>query len=302
MKQMKSVFTKILFFFLVTINLIDAQNKLAYTLKVGDHFKVKQVANQDIFQNMYGQKHVMKNLLEGDFSFVVEDVDDSLYGLKFKFDRFKMSSSSNLIGEIMSVNTDDTVTDDDIEGEIFSELVSVNLTMTLYKNGKIKSTEGSYELISKIVNAVGAIDELTKEVMRESIKGEFSNENIAMSFEQITYIYPNKTIAIGGTCKNNFEDKLSSKNTWPLNSITKEGVNITEESSVIFKNTDVDVEMNLNGDMTSNLTTSPETGFVKTMTTSSTVKDNSIVHNMDGLEVPTTIISNVTYKIEKHVQ
>ncbi|TXE20010.1 hypothetical protein ES692_01755 [Psychroserpens burtonensis] len=299
---MKAVFTKILVVFLVTISLINAQNNLAYNLKVGDQFKVKQVANQDIVQDMNGQKHIMKNLLEGDFSFVVEDVNDSLYGLKFKFDRFKMLSSSNRIGEIMSINTNDTVTDDDIEGKIFSQLVSVNLTMTMYKNGKIKSIEGSDELISKMVNAVGALDELTKEVMRESMKGEFSNESLAMSFEQMTYIYPNETIAIGDTWKNNFEGELSSKNTWTLNSITHDGVNITGESSVIFKNTDADVEMNLNGDMSSNLTTSPETGFVKTMTTSSTVKGNSIMHNMDDLEVPTTIISNVTYKTEKHVQ
>ncbi|WP_028873396.1 DUF6263 family protein [Psychroserpens burtonensis] len=299
---MKAVFTKILVVFFVTISLINAQNNLAYNLKVGDQFKVKQVANQDIVQDMNGQKHIMKNLLEGDFSFVVEDVNDSLYGLKFKFDRFKMLSSSNRIGEIMSINTNDTVTDDDIEGKIFSQLVSVNLTMTMYKNGKIKSIEGSDELISKMVNAVGALDELTKEVMRESMKGEFSNESLAMSFEQMTYIYPNETIAIGDTWKNNFEGELSSKNTWTLNSITHDGVNITGESSVIFKNTDADVEMNLNGDMSSNLTTSPETGFVKTMTTSSTVKGNSIMHNMDDLEVPTTIISNVTYKTEKHVQ
>ena len=299
---MKSFFISVLVAFIVTASQVNAQTSLAYKLEVGDQFKVKQVANQDIVQDMNGQKHEMKNLLEGDFTFIVEEVNDTLYGLTFKFDRFKMISTSNLIGEIISVNTNDKITDDDIEGKIFAQLVKVDLAMKMYKNGKIKSIVGSNELISKMVNAVGDIDEFTKEVMKESMKSEFSNESLAKSFEQMTYIYPLETVKIGDTWENNFEGELSSKNTWTLKSITDNDIIITGESIVNFLNKDVDVEMNLKGDMTSNLTTSKETGFVKTMTTTSTVKGNSIMHNMNDLKVPTTIISNVTYKIEKHVQ
>jgi hypothetical protein len=299
---MKSFFISVLVAFIVTASQVNAQTSLAYKLEVGDQFKVKQVANQDIVQDMNGQKHEMKNLLEGDFTFIVEEVNDTLYGLTFKFDRFKMISTSNLIGEIISVNTNDKITDDDIEGKIFAQLVKVDLAMKMYKNGKIKSIVGSNELISKMVNAVGDIDEFTKEVMKESMKSEFSNESLAKSFEQMTYIYPLETVKIGDTWENNFEGELSSKNTWTLKSIADNDIIITGESIVNFLNKDVDVEMNLKGDMTSNLTTSKETGFVKTMTTTSTVKGNSIMHNMNDLKVPTTIISNVTYKIEKHVQ
>jgi hypothetical protein len=178
----------------------------------------------------------------------------------------------------------------------------VDLAMTKYKNGKIKSIEGSNQLISKMVNAIGGMDLFTKEVMRESMKGEFSNESRAKSFEQMTYIYSEKTVKIGDTWENNFEGDLSSKNTWTIDRITKNGFIITGESIVNFLNEDANVEMKLKGNMTSNLITSKETGFVKTKTTTSTVKENSIMRNMNDLKVPTTIISNVTYKIEKHVQ
>ncbi|MEM5564433.1 DUF6263 family protein [Psychroserpens sp. AS72] len=299
---MKPFFTTILVAFIATTSVLNAQTSLTYNLQVGDQFKIKQVANQDIVQDMNGQKHEMKNLLEGDFTFIVEEVNDSLYGLKFKFDRFKMVSSSNLIGEIISVNTNDSIADDDIEGKIFAQLVTVDLAMDMYKNGKIKSIEGSNELISKMVNAVGDIDEFTKEVMKESMKGEFSNESLSKSFEQMTYIYPNTTVNIGDSWENDFEGDLSSKNTWTLDNITDDEIIITGKSSVIFLNKDADVEMNLNGDMTSNLIISKETGFVKTMTTTSAVEGNSIMHKMNDLKVPTTITSNITYKIEKHVQ
>ncbi|WP_040278064.1 DUF6263 family protein [Psychroserpens damuponensis] len=299
---MKPFFLTILVAIISTTSALNAQVSLTYNLKVGDQFKVKQVANQDILQDMNGQKHEMKNVLEGDFTFIVEEVNDSLYGIKFKFDRFKMVSTSNLIGDIISVNTNDNVAEDDIEGKIFAQLVTVDLSMDMYKNGKIKSIEGSNELISKMVNAVGDLDEFTKEVMKESMKGEFSNESLSKSFEQMTYIYPSSTVNIGDSWENNFEGDLSSKNTWTLDSYTDKDIFITGKSSVIFTNKDADVEMNLNGDMTSNLIITKETGFVKSMTTTSTVEGNSIMRKMNNIKVPTTITSNITYKIEKHVQ
>jgi hypothetical protein len=299
---MKSVFSKILVVLITTTNLMYAQTKLSYNLKVGDQFKMEQVANQDVAQDMNGKKHEMKNLIEGDFTFVVEAVNDSLYTLKFKFDRFKMVSTSSLMGEILSVNTAANIAEDDIEGKIFAELVKVNLTMMMYKNGKIKFIEGSNALISQMISAVGDIDDFTKEVMKESMKGEFSNESLAMSFEQMTFLYPNETVKIGDTWNNNFKGELSSNNTWTLKNITNDDVNITGVSIVNFFNKDTDVGMKLKGDMTSNLTTSLKTGFIKTMTTTSTVIGNSIMHRMNDLKIPTTISSNITYKIKKHVQ
>ena len=299
---MKSFFITVLLSCTAATSLINAQTNLVYNLKIGDHFKVSQVAKQDIVQNMNGQKHEVKNLLEGDFTFIVEDLNYSIYGLSFKFDRFKMVSSSNLVGEIISINTNDSIADDDIEGKIFAQLINVNLVMAMYKNGKIKSIEGSNQLISKMVNTIGDLDEFTKEVMKESMKDEFSNESLAQSFEQMTYIYPEKAVNIGDTWKNNFEGDLSSKNTWTLDSMTNNDFIITGESLVNFLNKDTDVEMKLKGNMTSNLIISKETGFIKIMTTTSTVKGDSVMRDMNDLKVPTTIISNVTYKIEKHVQ
>lgn len=300
---MKSFLIRILVVFVVTTNYATAQTNLAYNLKVGDQFKVHQVANQDIVQEMNGQKHEMQNLLEGDFTFTIDEVNDSIYGIKFKFDRFKMLSTSNLVGELINVNTNDSVIDDtDIQGKIFSQLIKTDLYMEMYRNGKIKSIDGSKQLVDNMINSAGDFDEFTKELMKESMNKEFSNESLAKSFEQMTYIYPTEAIKKGDTWKNSFEGELSSENVWTLESILNDDVNISGESTISFINQDDDVEMNLTGDMTSNLVTSLETGFVKTMTTHSVAKGNSIMHKMNDLEVPTSITSNITYKIEKHVQ
>jgi hypothetical protein len=299
---MKFIFYKVFVIFIVASNCLKAQNKLAYELTIGEQFKVHQIAKQVIQQDMSGQKHELNNLIESDFLFIVESANDSLYRLGFTFNRFKMVSSSNLIGEVISVNTDEDITEDNIEGKIFAQIVNVNLVMNMYKNGKIKSVEGSDKLISKMVDVLGNVDLLTKEVMRESMKKEFSNKSLASSFEQMTYIYPIHAVNIGDTWTNTFTGDLSSLNTWTLESITKDDINITGTSSVSFKTSDTDVDMILDGEMTSSIKTSTSTGFAKIMTTSSFVKGNSIMHTMNNLKVPTTITSNITYKIEKHVQ
>jgi len=278
---MKLFITKILVAFIATTNILSAQTDLAYNLKVGDEFKVHQVANQDIVQDMNGQKHEMKNLLEGDFTFI---------------------STSNLMGELFNVNTENPVKEDDIQAKIFAQLVKTDLSMVMYTNGKIKSVEGSEALINNMINAAGDFDDFTKELMKESMKKEFSNESLAISFEQMTYIYPSSRVSNGDTWKNKFEGELSSENTWTLSNINKDDVDIKGISTITFKTSDDDIDMNLTGDMTSDLITSLETGFVKTMSTQSVAKGNSILHNMNDLEVPTSITSNITYKVEKHVQ
>ena len=299
---MKSFLATFLVTFLVTTNFITAQTSLAYKLKVGDQFKVKQVAEQDIVQDMDGSKHEMKNLLEGDFTFTVMAVSDSIYNIKFKFDRFKMLSTSNLAGEIININSNDSIADDDIEGKIFAQLVKTDLSMSMYKNGKIKAVMGSKKLINNMINSAGEFDDFTKELMKEAIGKEFSNESLAKSFEQMTYIYPSEKTTIGGTWNNEFKGDMSTENTWTLKSITNDDVAIDGESTLVFNTLDEDVTMTLTGHMTSNIVTSLSTGFVKTMTTTSVAEGNSVFPNMGNTEVPTTITSNITYTVEKYVQ
>lgn len=295
---MKSIFTFIILT-ITSINIASSQSKLEYDLKVGDTFKVQQTANQDIVQEMTGSTHEMTNVIKGDYTFVVEDVNDSLFKIKFRFDYFKMSTTSNLLGEILSVDTSDEVAEDDIQGKIFAELIKTDLYMNMYRDGKIKSVEGTEQLINNMVDAAGEFDDFTKELMKESVRSEFGNESLAESFEQMTYIYSNTPVKTGDSWTNKFEGDLSANNIWTLDKTVDDDAIISCESEVVFKTNDNDIEMNLKGDMTSNLVVSLNTGFIKTMTNTSTYSGMSIMNEM---QVPTSITSNVDYKIEKNVQ
>ncbi|MBO6607059.1 DUF6263 family protein [Psychroserpens sp.] len=298
---MKSIYTLIIVL-IIPILSINAQTKLEYKLKVGDVFKIEQVAEQDIVQDMNGSKHEMKNLIEGDFTFEVESVSDSLYGITFRFDRFKMTSTSNLLGEIISVDTSQDVADDDIQGKIFSQLVATDLMMYMYKNGEVKAVDGAQQLIENMVNSAGDFDAFTKELMKESVKTEFGNENLSNSFEQMTFIYPDNVVESGDSWTNKFEGELASENVWTLKEQKEGEAIISGESKVIFNSIDDSIEMNLTGVMTSDVRASLKSGFISSMTTTSTCTGNSILKDMNGTQMPTTITSNVTYKIVKNVQ
>lgn len=298
---MKSFFTTIFLLF-TTLTLVQAQTKLEYKLNVGDVFKVEQVAEQDIVQDMNGSKHEMKNQIEGDFTFTVETISDSLYGMKFRFDRFKMISTSNLLGEIISIDTNKEVAEGDIQGKIFSQLVSTDLFMYMYKNGEVKVVEGAETLIENMVNSAGDFDDFTKELMKEAVKTEFGNENLSNSFEQMTFIYPNNLVKNGDTWQNKFEGELASDNVWTLKDQIDGEALITCESKVIFNSVDDSIEMKLTGVMTSDVKASLDSGFISSMSSSSTCTGNSIMKDMNGTQLPTTITSNVTYKVVKNVQ
>lgn len=298
---MKSLAVKLLVVFSCGLLSGQAQINLAYTLKQGDHFKIFQKADQNIVQDMEDTTHIMKNSVEGDFSFHVISVNDSVIHVNFKFDRFKMNSTSNLAGNIMSVNTAD-LSNTDMQDKLFSGLTKTTLKMVLYRNGKIKSISGSEQLISKMVDAAGDVDDFTKALMKEAMKTEFGNASLSHNFEQLTYIYPLNSVKVGDSWKNTFKGDLSSENTWTLKSLNQGIYKISGKSKVHFNTNDENISMDLEGTMISAVETYSSNGFIKSMETSSSASGLSTMKSMQGVKLPTTVNTKTTYKTETYVQ
>lgn len=287
---------------LVITTFCNAQNSLMYNLSVGDSFTVTQSTTQDIVQDMNGAKHEMKNVMNADFSFIVEKVTDSLYDIKFRFNNFKMASSSNLYGEIMTIDTTIDAPEEDIQAQIFSQLVYTELNMKMYKNGKIKVIEGADQLIEKMISVLKDVDAFTKEMIKESMKGEFSGESLTESFEQMTYFYPSKKVSVGDSWTNQFTGEMVSNNTWTLKAIQDDTATINGESDIKLSSDDNEILMELSGTMTTNIEASLKTGFLNIMKSTSDASGDSTMKTMNNIKVPTSIITNTTYKIERNVQ
>lgn len=300
---MSTFLMRILLFIALFSKSIYAQNILLhYNLKVGDSIKVYQKANQDIVQEFNGTKHELKNVLEGEYTFVVTQKTDSLYTIVFTFDRFKLLTSSNLSGEIVNVDTNNEVSDLDVEGKIFAGMVGAKLKMEMYRTGKIKSVTGTEKMITNMVNNAGVTDEFTKQLMVETMKKEFGNKSLANSFEQMTYIYPRKKVSVGDTWSNNYIGKLNAKNIWKLEGVNEKTFTLSGKSDVKMHTSDDNVTMTLQGNQQTNITTGKQNGFVKNMSVNLTAKGISTMEQMKDTEIPTTITSITTYKTIKHVQ
>lgn len=279
------------------LNDTAAQSKLSYNLNPGDTFKVFQSTKQDISQEMEGQKHEMTSLIDGDFTFVVNSVNDSLIEFTFRFDRLKMQTNSNLAGEVISVDTSKKIEETDIMGKLLSELVDVDLQMLMFKNGKIKEVNGADNLIDKMVNSLPYLDATAKKQVKQAMAEDFSSESLADSFEQMTFIYLGNHVSINDSWENDFKGELSSKNTWTLKKINPNSAEIEGNGEVVFKTEDANISMNLTGTMVSQITTSMDTGFIKEMSVRSDASGNSVIKQMSGTNVPTTVVTNTSYKI-----
>ncbi len=301
MKMLNKFYTTIVLFF-VLLSASFAQNKLEYKLHKDDAFTVTQKANQDIVQNINGSKHEMNNLLSGVFTFRVTNITDSTYIMDFKFDAFKMATTSNIYGTLLNVDTDKEVLDDDIEGKMFAELTSTTLKMEMLKNGKIISVTGTEALVDNMINATGVEDEFTKELMKEAMKKEFGNESLSESFGQMTYIYPSKTTKVNDQWQTQFEGDLKADNTWTLQALDKDKITIKGDSTIKMLMEEDSHTMSLNGTQNTSLSAFKESGFIHTMTVTSNAEGNTEMKNLSAVKIPTTITSTTTYNVVKNVQ
>lgn len=299
---MSIFFMRILLFTAMFSNVLYAQNSLQYNLKVGDSMRVFQKVSQNIIQDMDGAKHELKNILEADYTFIVSHKTDSTYSINFNFDRFKMITTSNLYGEVVNIDTNNDISKDNLQGQVFLGMIGAKLKMELLKTGKVKSVLGTEKMITKMVANAGISDKLTKDVMIESMKKEFGNETLARSFEQMTFIYSNKKVNIGDTWTNNYKGKLNAINTWKLNKINEKSVELNGDSNVTMSSKNDDISMTLVGNQKTNITANKLSGFVKEMTVKLTASGFSIIKEMKDIEIPTSIESTTTYKTIKYVQ
>ncbi|EGV43974.1 hypothetical protein BZARG_1455 [Bizionia argentinensis JUB59] len=293
--------TTILLLFTALSNVIQAQTQLQYNLKTGDSIHVHQKANQLITQDSDETTHEMTNILESTFVFTVKTVTDSSYILDFSYKHFKLESTSNLYGVMISVDTAAPIEESDMEGQIFKGLTKAKLKVEFLKSGDIISIRGTTRMINNMMEGVGIEDEFTKQIMIEEMKKEFGSKSLSDSFEQFTYIYPTKKVAIGDSWKNTYSGDIAAENTWVLTS-TNPNISLIGSANITLHTEEDNYNMILEGIKKTNVSADKKSGFVKTMTVTSKTQGNAVSLQNNSVKIPTTINSNTTYKTKLYVQ
>jgi hypothetical protein len=298
---MNHLVLKLTSFFLLIPSIIFSQNTLEHNLNIGDSLMVTQMSIQDIVQDMDGSKHEMTNNLESDFTFIVMAITDSSFVINFKFERFKLVTTSNIYGELMNIDTNNNIKKDDLEAKIFSGLTKSSLKMEMLKTGKIIKVSGTEAMITKMITEAGVKDVFTKDLMIEAMKKEFGNESLAKSFEQMTFFYPTKKVNIGDHWTNNYAGDLIAENNWTLLAFNK-NIELSAKSNVSMVTEEDSHIMTLKGTQETSIIANKKTGFPEHITVNSNTEGTTVMKQMSDVNIPTTIKSKTTYKIKKHVQ
>ncbi|HLT51776.1 MAG TPA: DUF6263 family protein, partial [Arenibacter sp.] len=209
------------------------QTTLGYHLKKGEVFKVKQMAEQIITQELDGTSHVITNQIDGVLEFKVLGEVAEGYEIALTFKDLNLIMTSSLQGELMNVRATEVV-EGDMQSKIFNTILNNPVKMVLAKTGDILRVSGGDSLVNKMTDASGLEDEFSINLMKRSLSKEFGSEALSNSYKQMTFIYPDKKVKVNDQWENAYTGKLRTANIWTLKGITDHRTTITGKATVIM--------------------------------------------------------------------
>lgn len=293
---MRHFLTFLLFTFSLTT--IFGQNTLQYSLKTGDVFRVKQIAQQTIVQELDGSSHEIINQMNGILEFKVLGIKEENYIISLTFKDLNLKMTSSIQGELMNVKAKKVIPGD-MQSKIFNSILNSPVKMTLSKNGDILEVKGGDALVTKMTEASGLEDEFSMKMMKKSLEKEFGSEALSNSYKQMTYIYPIKKVKVGNTWQNEYSGKLASTNVWTLKELTPKTATITGKAVISMNVVEPASTMKLTGTQNTTITTNRINGFISKMYVEGLSKGVSVMAQMSDQKIPTTIKSKVTYELIK---
>lgn len=290
---MKSALTALhIIFFGMTL---CGQTVLGYHLKKGDVFKVKQQAEQVITQELEGASHVLTNNLDGILEFTVIDTHEDNYTIALEFKDLNLLMKSSIQGELMNVRARE-VSEEDIQSKMFNSLLDQPVEMVLSKTGDILEVRGGDSLVTRMANSSGLDDEFSKNLMKKSLENEFGSKALSNSYKQMTFIYSADQVNIGDTWQNEYSGKLNAHNTWTLKALEEKQLRISGEARINMDIEEQATTMKLEGVQTTEITANHESGFIELMQVASEASGYSTMAQLGDQEIPTTIVSTITYE------
>jgi len=279
------------------------QTTLGYHLKKGEVFKVKQMAEQIITQELDGTSHVITNQIDGILEFKVLGEVAEGYEIALTFKDLNLIMTSSLQGELMNVRAKEVV-EGDMQSKIFNTILNNPVKMVLAKTGDILRVSGGDSLVNKMTDASGLEDEFSINLMKRSLSKEFGSEALSNSYKQMTFIYPEKKVKVNDQWENAYTGKLRTANIWTLKGITDHRTTITGKATVIMDIKDPNTTMKLKGSQNTLILADSGSGFIIKMTVEGTSSGVSTLTQLGDQELPTTIKSKITYELinNQHVQ
>ncbi len=264
---------------------------LKFNLKPGDKYLFSSSVKQLITQEVMGQQMVTTQDMYSDYIYDVQAVQEGITTINVTFNSIKMDTD---VGGMQRLSYDSNHPDASTgELDAISNLVGKSFLMHINEEGNVERIEGLAEII-----------ESTDEHQAEMLKQTFGDSTMVQSMNQITNIYPNRTVNEGDTWNKTFSGSVAgmlqstASSDFSLTSVTGNSANVAVDGQMNFSKLESGgnpmlqgAVFDLSGTQKGNLEIDVDSG----LPVQTTLKQNiGGTIEIQGMQIPMTIVSDIT--------
>ena len=300
-KQMKRIVLAILI--LSTSLCVQAKKyKLALNLEQGKEYHQSSVADMTISQNFNGMDMDVEMTVKGNLSFKVIELKDDHYNMDVFYENIAMEMETP---QGKTAFSSENAKPEDMMSTMLSKLTDKPFQVKMTKSGKVIEINNMDNLF------IGMFDGMELNVQQKNqliaqLKQSYGEKAFRGSFEQVTAIYPEEEVAIGDKwntetnleagmsvkLKNNFTFKAENDTHYLIQGV---GTLINNENSPYVKNNGMDIKIDLNGSLISEIKVDKESGWIIEATITQDLSGNTHMKGNpqmpEGMSIPMSIKS-----------
>ncbi len=276
---------------------------LQFNPAVGSKYRIEMTTDQNIEQEMQGQKMEVKNLSDYSMLYEINKADGDNKVMKMTFERMK--SVQKAMGREMVMDSDNIDTTDP-GSKIIGAVKGAAFEMVITKKGEVKSINGMDALMQKMISSAG--EDLPAEVkaqMAEGIKAMMNDDMLKGLAEQSFKIFPDKAVKPGDNWTSKIETKsfldMVTETTYTLKKV-ENGIATLDIKSTI---TPLGKEKMVNGTKVEMSVNGTQTGTMELEVATGMTLSSNIIQKIDskmkaeGTEIPIKVNGTTTIKTTK---
>lgn len=242
---------------------------LVLNLENGKTYRQETSSSMNITQSFMGQEMNMEMIMDGVMLYKVTGVTDAGYEIEVTYE--KLASTMKMAQGEFTFSSEDND-----QGNPFSKSLSLMINkpfkMTLSKNGRVTSVQNLDELWDEIINGNEELGEAERMALKEQMMNSYGEKSFKGNIEMAISIFPDYPVNVGD--KWTVDSKVQT--TVELSTSTEYEFIKVENGIAFLKGTatmntgkdnkmnqqGVDMEIQLEGTMTSDLQVDVNTGWI----------------------------------------
>lgn len=217
--------------------------RLRLNLDIGDTFLYENITEQEINQDIMGQRQEMDQTIGFTYRLTVTDFSDDLYTMTYEYTRVQFIQASTM-GEVRYDSDENPETNEPM-ARGYAAMVGQSFVVTMNTLGEVVGVTGVETMLDHMTDQFSDLPEQQREAIREQLKNQFGDEAMTANLQATMTGFPKKKVKPGFT--------------WDSQNVTKSGFTLTSDvTSTVESIADGYVAVSTEGEMYSDPDSSME--------------------------------------------